>query len=39
MAPSAALADALTTVLVYAARGRKSALLYRYRAQEIRPLN
>jgi len=39
MAPSAALADALTKVLVYATRGRRSALLSRYRAQEIRPLN
>ncbi|HMI36994.1 MAG TPA: FAD:protein FMN transferase [Steroidobacteraceae bacterium] len=39
MAPSAALADALTKVLVYAARGRNTALLARYRAQEIRPLS
>jgi thiamine biosynthesis lipoprotein len=39
MAPSAALADALTKVLVFGARGRSAALLARYRAQEIRPLN
>ena len=39
MAPSAAVADALTKVLVFAARGRSAALLARYRAQEIRPLN
>jgi len=38
MAPSAALADALTKVLVHAARGPKNALLSRYRAREIRPL-
>jgi thiamine biosynthesis lipoprotein len=37
MAPSAALADDLTKVLVFAARGRSAALLARYRAQEIRP--
>jgi thiamine biosynthesis lipoprotein len=39
MAPSAALADALTKVVMYAARGGNTALLERYRAQEIRPLN
>jgi FAD:protein FMN transferase len=39
MAPSAALADALTKVLVFGVRGRSAALLARYRAREIRPLN
>ena len=39
MAPSAAVADALTKVLVFGARGRSAALLARYRAQEIRPLS
>lgn len=40
MAPSAALADALTKVLVFdAGGGRSTALLSRYRAREVRPLD
>jgi thiamine biosynthesis lipoprotein len=39
MAPTAAVADALTKLLVFGARGDSAALLARYHAQEIRPLN
>src|SRR5258706_3688046 len=39
LATSAPLAHGLSHVLVYAARGGDTALLARYRAQEIRPLS
>ncbi len=38
MAPSAALADALTKVLMFGTGGGSAALLARYRAREVRPL-
>ena len=37
LAPSAVLADALTKVVMSAARGRSAALLTRYGAREVRP--